>query len=120
MNNIVVISSIAGVMASLDPPIEYSTSKAALNHYIRLKAKEIAKTGICINAIAPGNLIYAKSRWQERLDENQEIVLRYIAENVPLNRFGQPKDVSNLIVQILENNTFMTGQVIAIDGGQTL
>jgi 3-oxoacyl-[acyl-carrier protein] reductase len=112
LRNIVVISSISGVGAFLDPPIEYSVAKAALNHYIKIKSLELARSGICLNAIAPGNILYPGSSWDKRLQLNSDSVEQYINANVPLKKFGTPEDIAKVV--------YMTGQILVCDGGQSL
>ena len=120
LRNIVVISSIAGSKAMVDPPIEYSVAKAALNQYVKVKALLIAQEGKTINAIAPGNIMYPGSPWDQRLNSNRDYTLNYISTKVPLGKFGNPEDISNLVLFLLQKNSFATGQIFQIDGGQSL
>jgi len=120
LKNIVTISSIAGISPLTDPPIEYSVSKAALNHYVKIKALQLAASKICLNAIAPGNILFPSSSWDRRMQANPQLVEKYIQSNVPLNRFGTPNDIATVACMLTEDNSFITGQIIVVDGGQTL
>ena len=120
LRHIVVMSSIAGLTPMTDPPVEYSVSKAALNHYIKVLAKGIAPNGILLNAILPGNILFPGSRWQERLDADESQTKKYIHDNVPLMKFGSIASISLLVEFLLEKNDFITGQLLTIDGGQSL
>jgi len=96
-------------------------SKAALNNYVKLVAKEFALNGINLNILNPGNLLFEGSVWEKRLIENSDLTKKYIASNVPLNTFGQSSDISNIISFLVSNsNNFIVGANISIDGGQSL
>jgi 3-oxoacyl-[acyl-carrier protein] reductase len=120
LGKIIVIGSIAAT-GQTDAPIEYSLSKAALNDYVKLVAKEFALNGINLNILNPGNLLFEGSVWEKRLIENSDLTKKYIASNVPLNTFGQSSDISNIISFLISNsNNFIVGANISIDGGQSL
>ena len=86
---IIVISSIAAIKA-IDAPIEYSTSKSALNHYCQIKAKELSKFKIKLNVISPGNILNKNNNWYLKKKVNSKKVQNYIKKNVPLNSFCKP------------------------------
>jgi 3-oxoacyl-[acyl-carrier protein] reductase len=67
--SIVCISSIAGI-ESIDAPIPYAVAKAALNSYVKGISKLFAKFGVRINAVAPGNILFEGSTWENILKEN--------------------------------------------------
>ena len=71
--SIVCISSIAG-MGVLGASIQYSTAKAALNTYVRNISRTLAKYGIRINVVAPGNILFKGSIWERKLSENRSSV----------------------------------------------
>lgn len=97
----------------------YSASKAALEHLTRCWALELAPLGIRVNAIAPGPTesgaltgMMGLSAEQAAAVEEQE------RASIPLGRRGVPNDVAEWIVQLAgPASQWMTGQVIAIDGG---
>lgn len=112
--NIVNISSMWGkVGASMESL--YSASKGAMNAFTLSLAKELGPSNINVNAICPG-LIDTKMNQclsKETIDS--------IIEETPLLRIGKPKDVANLVEFLISNKaSFITGQIITIDGGFTL
>ncbi len=116
--SITCISSICG-NTSVGCPIPYSTAKASLNHYVKNLSKEIAKKNIRINSISPGNILFKGSTWEKKIIENSNYVSDYIKKNVPLNKIGTPKDISEMALYLSSDySKFITGSNIVIDGGQ--
>ncbi len=114
---IVCISSIAGLEV-LGAPITYSVSKAALNSYVKSISKPLAKQGIRINAVAPGNIFFEGSVWEKKLSENPDGVRKMLDEQVALRRFGQPEEIADFVTFLTSRCTFATGEVFVLDGGQ--
>lgn len=111
---IVNISSIWGVVGASMESL-YSASKGAINSFTLSLAKELGFSGITVNAVCPGfidtkmNKIYSKSDIAEIVDET------------PMSRIGKPKDVANLVEFLVSDKaSFITGQIIRVDGGWTL
>ena len=112
------ISSICG-FSSLDAPVPYSVSKSALNYTVKNLANSLGKTGVRINGISPGNILHNGSVWEKKLLENKKEVLKMIEKNVPLNKFGSPKDIASAVAFLLSDHAnFITGSNLVIDGGQ--
>jgi ketoreductase RED2 len=108
--SIVNVSSVAGLRPT-GSSIPYCTSKAALNHLTVLLAK-VAAPDVRVNAVAPG---YVDTPWWgDRRDEMNELM----GAVAPLKRPGVPDDVAEIIVALV-TSTYVTGQVVVIDGGQT-
>ena len=117
---IIAISSIAGV-AAIDAPIEYSTSKSALNFYVKKISKELIKKKISINVISPGNILINGNNWSKRLKKNKLQVMKYINKNVPSKKFINPDEIFNICELIIsEKIVNLVGANIIIDGGQTI
>ena len=117
---IVCISSICGLEVIPDAPITYSTAKAALNAYVRGMAKPLGNEGIRINAIAPGNILFSGSVWEEKLENDFAGVMGKIQKEVSLKRFGELEDISNIALWLstpLAN--FVSGSIFVVDGGQS-
>lgn len=115
---IVCISSIAGIETTL-APITYAVSKSALNSYVKISSKRLAEKGVRINAIAPGNIIFTGSTWDEKKKKNPSKIKKMLNENVAMKRFGKPSEVSSLAVFLSsEKASFITGSVYVVDGGQ--
>lgn len=111
---IVNISSMWGVVGASMETL-YSASKGAINTFTKALAKELGLSNITVNAICPG-LIDTKMNKNLTKETVKEIV-----DATPLNRIGTPKDVANLVEFLCsENASFITGQIITIDGGFSL
>ena len=116
---IVFISSIAG-LEDIGAPLPYSASKAALTLYAKGLARKLAPDGIRVNTVAPGNIIFEGGNWDNRMQANPEAVQALIKKKVPLQRFGTPEDIGNLVSFLVsERAAFITGSCLIADGGQT-
>ncbi|MGL5823138.1 MAG: elongation factor P 5-aminopentanone reductase [Sarcina sp.] len=109
--SIVNISSIWGnVGASCE--VLYSTTKGAINLFTKSLAKEMAMSGIRVNAVAPGVIETKMNSWmnnEEKLDLENEIAM---------NRFGTIEEVANVVLFLCSQKaSYMTGQIITVDGG---
>lgn len=119
--SVISISSIVAQMNIDQAPIEYSCAKAALNKYMCVMAKRYASHGIRFNVISPGNVLFEGSVWDRKLQENKKATLEYIQKNVPIGEFIQPDAVAEAVFFLCQpSQSSVTGQVLAIDGGQTL
>jgi ketoreductase RED2 len=104
---IVNITSLAG-QRPVGSSIPYAASKAALNHLTRLLANVLGPA-IRVNAIAPG---LVDTPWTADWDAIREVV----KTRAPLQRSGQPDDIAEVALTVAVS-TYMTGQVIVVDGG---
>lgn len=112
----IVISSIAAIRGT---PVlgVYGISKAAETALVRNLAVEWGKSGICVNAIAPG---LVKTDFARALWEN-EAVRRQREDETPLKRLGQPIDIAGVALFLASRaSRFVTGQVLVADGGVTI
>ncbi|HLK45639.1 MAG TPA: glucose 1-dehydrogenase [Acidimicrobiales bacterium] len=107
---IVNVSSIAGLRPT-GSSIPYASSKAALNHLTVLLAKVVGPE-VRVNAVAPG---LVDTPWTEDWDD----VRAAVSAIAPLRRSGQPDDVAQVVVA-LALAPYVTGQVVAVDGGLTI
>lgn len=108
---IVNITSIAGITGN-PGQTNYSASKAGVIGFTKSLAREMGKRNICVNAIAPGMI-----ETDMTTVLNDELKKQY-TENIPLGRFGKPEEVAALAVFLMSSAAdYITGQVIAIDGG---
>ncbi len=118
LTSIVCISSIAGI-ESIGAPVTYSVAKAGINAYVKNMSRYLAKSGIRINAIAPGNILSETSVWKKKLDDDPKIIKKMLEKEVPMNRFGIPEEISSLAAFLCsEKSSFITGSIFVADGGQ--
>ncbi len=114
-NRVINIGSIDGLRVSSMDNYAYGASKAAVHFLTKNLAVKLAPRGLTVNAIAPGPfeskmMEYTLSQFQEKIE----------TEN-PLGRIGCPEDMAGLAVYLASYATrYMTGQVIALDGGRHL
>ena len=108
---VVNISSVSGLIG-LPRQINYSASKGGVNAFTKALAKEVASFGIRVNAVAPG---FIETEILSGFNEEQK---KKIMAMIPLGRIGAVEDVANCVEFLLgPEATYMTGQVIVIDGG---
>jgi NAD(P)-dependent dehydrogenase (short-subunit alcohol dehydrogenase family) len=109
---IVNISSIWSLV-SRERRVTYSAAKAGLNGLTRALALELAPYHIMVNAVAPG---YINTELTKK--NNTPEVLERIAEEIPLGRLGEPSEIAECVAFLCSpKNSYMTGQVIVLDGG---
>ena len=107
---VVNVSSVWGVHGA-SCEVAYSAAKAGVIGFTKALAKELAPSGITVNAIAPG--VIDSPMNSAHLSEQE---LAELAEETPLGRLGQPDEVAQA-VRALAENRFITGQVLGVDGG---
>lgn len=104
------ISSVWGnVGASTE--VAYSATKGGVNSLTKALAKELAPSGIQVNAIACGMIDTDMNRCLSPEDVNS------IIEEIPAGRMGTPEEVAKLIYQLSQGPDYLTGQIITLDGG---
>ncbi len=108
--HIINISSVWGnVGASME--VAYSASKGGMNAFTKALAKELAPSGIQVNAIACGVIDTAMNACfsPEELEQ--------LRNEIPADRLGRPEEVARLALMLAQGPAYLTGQVITIDGG---
>lgn len=111
---IINISSVVGVSGNAGQT-NYSASKAGMIGFTKSLAKEVASRGILVNAVAPGFIETGMT------DVLKEDIKEEIAKSIPLKRMGTTQDVANLVKFLAgEDSTYITGQVINVDGGMLM
>jgi len=111
------IVNIASVVGLIGNPgqANYAASKAGVIGFTKAMARELASRNITVNAVAPG---YIETNMTLKLDEKQrEALLR----NIPLGRMGKPEDIARVVGFLCSPEAdYITGQIIAVDGGMTM
>ena len=114
---IINMSSISGLRARADRTGAYCISKAAMNMMTQVMARELAPHNILVNAIAPGSIKtdFSRVNWTDPERKAQRI------REIELKRFGEPEEVVGIALFLAsEASTFVTGEIIRVDGGQTI
>ncbi|WP_331274589.1 3-oxoacyl-[acyl-carrier-protein] reductase [Clostridium botulinum] len=108
---IINISSVVGLSGNAGQS-NYAAAKAGIIGFTKSVAKEIASRGITVNAVAPG---FIATDMTEVLSDK---VKENIKNNIPLKRVGDAKDIANTVAFLSSNMaSYITGQVISVDGG---
>lgn len=91
--------------------VAYSASKGGVNSFTKALAKELAPSGISVNAIACG-VIDTRMNQGFSQDERMELI-----EEIPAGRFGRSEEVARLALSVINSPSYLTGQIITLDGG---
>jgi 3-oxoacyl-[acyl-carrier protein] reductase len=87
--------------------------------YARSLAKELGADGIRVNAVSPGSIMFEGGGWARRKERDPEGIAAFIANDMPLGRFGTPEEIANVCVFLCsERASLVTGANIAVDGCQ--
>ena len=111
---IVNMASVVGLCGNIGQ-VNYAASKGGVIAMTKAVAKELAPRGINVNAVAPGFIQTAMT------DTLSEDVQANAKNNIPMKKFGSVQDVANVVKFLCsEDSDYITGQVIAVDGGMVM
>ena len=109
------IINISSVWGNIGASCEtaYSACKGGINSFTRALGKELAPSNIQVNAIACGCI---DTQMNACFSEEDMLAL---AEEIPAGRFGTPKEVADLVLELAAGHNYLTAQIITLDGGWT-
>ena len=118
---IVNVASVASSITGVQNRVAYGASKAALIGLTKAVARDVIATGVRVNALCPGTTL--SPGLQGRIDEaaDPEAMRRSFMSRQPMGRLGTVEEMAAAAVFLSSDEAaFMTGQILVIDGGQTL
>ena len=112
---VILTSSITGPVTGFPGWAHYGASKSGQLGFMRTACIELAKYGITVNAVLPGNII------TEGLEGLGDDYLKTMAASIPLKKLGRVEDIGNAALFLASREAnYITGQTIIVDGGQIL
>ncbi len=118
---IVMISSIYG--REMGGSGSYQVAKSAQLSLAKALARELAPDNVRVLTVAPGSILFAGGSWWRRQQEDPEAMARFVAQDMPLGRFGRAEEVGDVVAFLCsERASLVTGACIPVDGcqGRTL
>ena len=111
---IINITSVSGILGNAGQA-NYAASKAGIIGLTKTMARELASRGITVNSVSPG---FVDTDMTQVLPEN---VKEAATAQIPLGRFGKPEDIANMVAYLAsEKASYITGQIISVDGGMAI
>ena len=99
----------------------YMTAKAAMIAASKHASQTLANTGVTVNSVAPGSILFKGGTWDKFIQNNsKETVKNFIEKNLPMEKFGWPEPVGATVTFLCANKSaLITGVCINVDGGQS-
>jgi 3-oxoacyl-[acyl-carrier protein] reductase len=115
---IVTITSVWGRETGGAPA--YNAAKAAEISVVKSLAREVAATGVTVNAVAPGSILWTGGGWDRRQKADPEGIAEFVRRDMPLGRFGDVDEVASVVAFVCSMQaSLVNGAVISVDGGQS-
>lgn len=117
---ILFVASIFGREAGGPGLSVYNATKSALISAAKILAMEVASDGIRVNSLAPGSIRFPGGSWDRRVQSDPEGMKAFIAQNLPIGRFGRAEEIADVAAFLLsERASLVTGACLNVDGGQS-
>jgi 3-oxoacyl-[acyl-carrier protein] reductase len=118
--SMVFISSIFGREAGGAGLSIYNSTKSALISAAKIMAIELGAHGIRVNTVAPGSIRFEGGSWDRRCKDDPEGMAKFIADNIPLGRFGSAEEVANVVTFLSSPRaSWVSGSCVTVDGVQS-
>jgi 3-oxoacyl-[acyl-carrier protein] reductase len=98
----------------------YNAAKAAEISFVKSLAREVAASGVTVNAVAPGSILWSGGGWDRRQKADPEGIAEFVRQDMPFGRFGTVDEVASVVAFVCSMQaSLVNGAVIAVDGGQS-
>lgn len=115
---VIVISSVFGREAGGAPA--YNAAKAAEHSYVRSLARDVAPSGVTVNAVAPGSIMWTGGGWHRRQQADPDGIAEFVRREMPLGRFGTADEVASVVAFLCSRQaSLVNGAAIPVDGAQS-
>jgi 3-oxoacyl-[acyl-carrier protein] reductase len=115
---IVTITSVWGRETGGAPA--YNAAKAAEISFTKSLALEVAATGVTVNSVAPGSILWPGGGWDRRQKADPAGIAEFVRRDMPLGRFGTVEEVASVVAFVCSTQaSLVNGAVVAVDGGQS-
>ncbi|HKW73125.1 MAG TPA: SDR family oxidoreductase [Candidatus Dormibacteraeota bacterium] len=115
---VVMISSLWGRESGGAPA--YNAAKSAENSLVKSLAREVAPSGVTVNAVAPGSILWEGGGWHRRRQADPDGIADYVRREMPLGRFGTVEEVAGVVAFVCSMQaSLVNGACISVDGGQS-
>ena len=114
-----IVNISAGASMENSGPVPYCAIKAAYTAYTRSMGRVLAPDGIVMSAVLPGVVFTEQGHWATVMKERPEHAEKYLEDRTVLKRFGQPGEISPMVVMLCsELASFCVGSIVPVEGGQ--